>query len=257
MKTVTLKPELIHAGNLILVNAAYPYRTDLPWQELAPVHPRTPEIMLNDQVVYVLSSLMEKINGWEAITPVSGWRSMEEQTKIYEDSLLENGPAFTEQYVALPGHSEHQTGLAIDLAITQDTIDFICPDFPYNGICQTFRQQSLAYGFIERYPKNKEGITGISHEPWHFRYVGAPHAEIMCRNSLVLEEYITFLKDYPYRGTGYLHRFGETTYRVSYIQAFDNTETAIQVDERIPYSISGNNVDGFILTQWRTDHEDR
>lgn len=257
MKTIKLPHSLIHAGNLILVNAQYPYRTDLPWQELAPVHAGAPDIMLNDQVTRVLSCLMKKINGWNSITAVSGWRSMEEQVKIYEDSLRENGRRFTEQYVALPGHSEHQTGLAIDLAKTQENIDFIRPDFPYAGICQTFRQQALSYGFIERYPKEKETVTGISHEPWHFRYVGAPHAEIMSDKGMVLEEYLTFLKEYPYEKTSYQHQSGGTIICISYRKAAKDTDTLFTIDDRFPYSISGNNIDGFVLTQWRTAHENR
>ena len=85
---------------------------------------------------------------------------------------MENGEEFTNQFVARPGHSEHQTGLAIDLGLKQPDIDFLRPYFPYKGICQTFRELSTDYGFIERYPAGKEAITGIAHEPWHFRYVG-------------------------------------------------------------------------------------
>ncbi len=115
---------------------------------------------------------------------------MEEQTQIYEDSLRENGGEFTKKFVALPGCSEHQTGLAIDLGLCKEEIDFICPDFPYEGICQKFRQMAPDYGFVERYPAGKEKVTGIGHEPWHFRYVGRPHARIMTDRGLVLEEYL-------------------------------------------------------------------
>ncbi|MFQ9411875.1 MAG: D-alanyl-D-alanine carboxypeptidase family protein [Evtepia gabavorous] len=58
---------------------------------------------------------MAAIGGWKEIVPVSGWRALEEQQAIWEDSLAENGLPFTQTYVAYPGHSEHQTGLAIDL----------------------------------------------------------------------------------------------------------------------------------------------
>lgn len=117
---------------------------------------------------------MAELDGWRYITAVSGWRSQEEQREIYLQSLLENGEEFTNQFVASPGHSEHQTGLAIDLGLKQPDIDFLRPYFPYKGICQTFRELSTDYGFIERYQAGKEAITGIAHEPWHFRYVGVP-----------------------------------------------------------------------------------
>ena len=81
--------------------------------------------------------------------------------------------------MALPGCSEHQTGLAIDLGKAAGYIDFIRPAFPYDGVCGRFRRLAARYGFIERYQRGKEEVTGISAEPWHFRYVGAPHAQLM------------------------------------------------------------------------------
>lgn len=177
-------------NSLVLVNLAHAFPPDTA-PDLVPVHPDYPQLLLEREAVEALSRLMERLDGWRSIVPVSGWRSMEEQTQIYNDSLAENGLAFTQKYVALPGHSEHQTGLAIDLGLKGESIDFIRPDFPYEGICQTFRELAPAYGFIERYPAGKEAVTGIAHEPWHFRYVGIPHAENMARLGLTLEEYLS------------------------------------------------------------------
>lgn len=176
-------------NTLVLVNLRHAYPSDTP-QDLIPVREDCPQILLEREAAMALSILMEKLDGWKYIVPVSGWRSMREQTEIYTDSLAENGQAFTEKYVALPGHSEHQTGLAIDLGLRGSSIDFIRPSFPYEGICQRFRELAPAHGFIERYPKGKENITGIAHEPWHFRYVGLPHAEIISGFGLTLEEYL-------------------------------------------------------------------
>ena len=136
-----------------------------------------------------------------------------------EDSIRENGPAFTKKFVALPGHSEHETGLAIDLAKRQPGIDFICPEFPRDGSFGVFRDKLPRYGFIERYLEGKENITGIGAEPWHFRYVGFPHSAIIAERGMVLEEYIEFLKEgaslrKPYRYGGiavfYVPLCGET-----------------------------------------------
>lgn len=176
-------------NSLILVNRQHPYTMSVR-QNLTPVLPAFPRILLEREAAHALSRLMEKLGGWGNILPVSGWRSFDEQEKIYLDSLRDNGREFTRQFVALPGHSEHQTGLAIDLGLRGESVDFIRPDFPYDGICQRFRELAPAYGFIERYPAGKEGVTGIAHEPWHFRYVGAPHAESMARQGLCLEEYL-------------------------------------------------------------------
>ncbi len=147
------------------------------------------DVFLERQAACALERLMERIDGWRAIVPVSGWRSGKEQKQIWEESLRENGMEFTRTYVALPGHSEHESGLAVDLGLKKDVIDFIRPDFPYDGICGVFRELAPDYGFIERYPRGKEAVTGIGHEPWHFRYIGTPHARILTESGLVLEEY--------------------------------------------------------------------
>lgn len=176
---------------LKLVNRDYAIEKNIAEEELRPVGGT--DVLLERQAAYALEQLMERINGWRWIVPVSGWRSQREQQQIWDDSLRENGLEFTKTYVALPGHSEHQSGLAIDLGARGDTIDFIRPDFPYGGICGVFRALAPDYGFIERYPRGKEALTGIGHEPWHFRYVGTPHARIMTAHGLVLEEYAAML----------------------------------------------------------------
>ncbi len=251
MKTLSLPRDWVYEGSLILVNAQHPYHENVAEYPLVPVTMEAPGILMNSHAVRNLSALMAKFNGWEQIAAVSGWRSMREQEEIYSQSLKENGKFFTEKYVALPGCSEHQTGLAIDLALKQENIDFICPDFPYTGICQIFRESAAAYGFVERYPDYKEKITGISHEPWHFRYVGTPHAEIMEKHNLTLEEYIVFLKHYSYGKSVYVHSTKSTQAEVSYLVANRISDTRIEIDDTVPYAISGNNVDGFIITVWR------
>lgn len=160
-----LKEKSIYSGNLILVNPQYPYQT-ADTDDLIPVTEQNAEIQVSRGAATLLCELMRKINGWNKIVPVSGWRSLQEQQTIWNNSLTENGMEFTKKFVAVPGHSEHQTGLAIDLALKQENIDFICPEFPYSGICQTFRQYAAYYGFIERYPAGKETVTKIGHEPW-------------------------------------------------------------------------------------------
>lgn len=253
-KPVTEKTALaqdrIYSGSLILVNAEYRYRgksDDL----LIPVHDSAPDILLNRRAAVLLSQLMQEIDGWRHIVPVSGWRSQEEQQAIWDDTVRESGLEFTRKYVAVPGHSEHQTGLAIDLGLRQEHVDFICPEFPYSGICQTFRERAAKYGFILRYPAGKEHITGIGHEPWHFRYVGVPHAEIMAQEGLTLEEYTDFLTRFPYGGEPYRHIKDGKAIHVSYISA---ATTLVNLPENAPFALSGNNRDGYILTEWRTEN---
>ncbi len=255
MKKLVLQKEEIYSGSLILVNRTYAYkenRSGFPELSLLPGLEEEPEILLQRRAAVLLLYLMDKINGWQGIVPVSGWRSLREQEEIWDSSLKENGRKFTETYVAVPGHSEHQTGLAIDLGRKQDSVDFIRPEFPYTGICGVFRERAAEYGFIERYPEGKEAVTGIGYEPWHFRYVGVPHAGIMEREGLTLEEYIDFLRQFPYGERPYRYCREGQEFLVSYLELSE--AITIEIDDSHPYWISGNNADGFVITQERSRH---
>ena len=94
------------------------------------------------------------------------------------------------------------------------------------------------------YQADKQSVTQIGHEPWHFRYVGTPHAQIMAQKKLALEEYITFIKDHRYNTDPYDFR----EYQISFAEAAGEM-TVLELDDAHPYSISGNNCDGFIVTQ--------
>lgn len=172
---------------LQLVNAAHPCHGVLPLAELQPVCGG--DVYLWAGAAAALEALLAELGAGGRIVPVSGWRSGAEQRALWAQSLAENGPEFTRRYVARPGCSEHQTGLAIDLGLAGAGGDFIRPAFPPGGLCDRFRRRAAAYGFILRYPAGKEAVTGIAHEPWHFRYVGAPHAARMAAAGLCLEEY--------------------------------------------------------------------
>lgn len=234
----------IHSGLLVLVNAEHPIRRrERP--VLVPAAPGS-DVLLDTRAAAMLTGLISRLGAAGEIVPVSGWRSMREQREIWDGSMAENGTEFTRKYVALPGCSEHQTGLAIDLALRSDNIDFIRPDFPYDGICGRFRALAADYGFIERYQAGKEHITGIAAEPWHFRYVGRPHARLMSDNGLCLEEYVELLRSYPYPERLLETRGG--VYEADVGFACDKSELELP---DAPYQISGNNVDGYIYTLWR------
>lgn len=250
MKKIVLRVGDIYKGNLILVNASHPILSVMV-DDLVPADPRYPDVCLKRDAANVLQLIEEKISSGSAIVPVSGYRSNAEQTDIYQNSLKENGAEFTKKYVALPKCSEHQTGLAIDLALNKPDIDFICPDFPYDGICQEFRKAAFEYGFIERYPQDKAHITGICHEPWHFRYVGYPHSKIMAGYDLTLEEYIDFVRQYDISER--LVFSGKCGSAEVFFVPSAGEMTAIEFYESDVFQVSGNNVDGFIVTVWRKE----
>lgn len=243
MRTVSIPREQIFQGPLVLVNRAHPLHKK-ERSALTSVDPHHPDILLESRARQLLSACIQKAGGQREIVPVSGWRSQQEQQRIWDDSMAEHGETFTRQYVALPGCSEHQTGLAIDLGKAAGYIDFIRPSFPYDGVCGRFRRLAARYGFIERYQRGKEEVTGISAEPWHFRYVGAPHAQLMEEHGLCLEEYVPFLEVSPR-----LCRLGNgRTARVSRLPC---PSAVLELEPPAGcWQLSGDNCGGFILTVW-------
>ena len=114
----------------------------------------------------------------------SAYRSYQTQVNVYNKYYKEKGKEYTKQYVATPGESEHQTGLAIDVTNPSRCFDKTSIE------AQWLANNAYKYGFILRYPENKEDVTGYSYEPWHIRYVGKSVAEKIYRNSETLEEYL-------------------------------------------------------------------
>jgi D-alanyl-D-alanine dipeptidase/carboxypeptidase len=244
MKPVRICSDSVHSGNLMLVNAGHPFTYGI---QSPLVQVRGSNVFIDLRASVMLAKLMERAGGGQILT-VSGYRSFEEQRQIWDDSVEKNGLEFTKKYVAKPGCSEHHTGLAVDLALASDKIDFIRPDFPNDGVCGTFRQLAPRYGFVERYAEGKESITGIAHEPWHFRYVGYPHSMLMHEMGLTLEEYVDLLRLYPLSGEHLRLNNGRYAAEVFFV----NEDEHLVLPEDTPIQMSGNNVDGLILTIWRT-----
>jgi D-alanyl-D-alanine dipeptidase/carboxypeptidase len=253
MKTITINKYDIHKGSLMLVNACNPLVTSIREDQLSilAASRQFPRVLMERGAATILSHVMDSIHCGDDIIPVSGYRSVHEQELIYNDSLTENGEEFTKKYVALPNRSEHQTGLAIDLGLNRGDIDFIRPHFPNEGICKEFRKKAVKFGFIERYPSGKEAITGIAHEPWHFRYVGYPHSLIMNERGLTLEEYIEYVKSFPFDRKHLITERNGQLIEIYYIPFLISDALAFPLSEYELYQISGNNVDGFIVTIWR------
>jgi len=97
---------------------------------------------------------------------------------------------------------------------------------------------------ILRYPADKQSITGIAYEPWHFRYVGQPHATYMAKHNLTLEEYLVRLQ----QTGGYFQRVGGTYYAVTY---HDGSDQFFKVPQDAEYSSSSTNTGDFVVTSWR------
>lgn len=119
---------------------------------------------------------------------ISGYRSYARQKAIYQNNIKTKGLAHTEQYSAKPGYSEHQSGLSIDVSARSNN-NALTARFGSTKEGIWLAKNCYKYGFIIRYPKGKEAITGYSYEPWHIRYVGVELATYLTKNNLTLEEY--------------------------------------------------------------------
>lgn len=121
----------------------------------------------------------------------SGFRSYDLQASLYQRYCNEDGQAAADTYSARPGHSEHQSGLAIDL-------NSISSDFAYTAEGKWVAEHCWEYGFILRYPADKVSITGYMYEPWHIRYLGKSTAAAVYQSGQCLEEYLGIDSVYSY-----------------------------------------------------------
>jgi len=118
---------------------------------------------------------------------VSGYRSYKRQSEIFKNNLKKDGK-LANKYSARPGQSEHQTGLAID--VTCKDVDFnLVEEFEGTAAYLWLFNNAHKYGFVLRYSRGKEEITGYIFEPWHLRYVGKELAYKLYTEEITLEEY--------------------------------------------------------------------
>lgn len=122
------------------------------------------------------------------LVAVSGYRSYQRQKIIYNYNVEVNGREQADQFSARPGHSEHQTGLAMDVSSASVSFSLI-QDFGETAEGQWLAEHAHEFGFIIRYPEGKSHITGYAYEPWHLRYVGKEMAEEIYNKQLTLEEF--------------------------------------------------------------------
>lgn len=116
---------------------------------------------------------------------ISAFRSYQYQLELYNKYKEKDGEILADTYSARAGYSEHQTGLCIDV----DNTKVYYENFENTEEFKWMQKNSYKYGFILRYPKDKEDITGYKFESWHYRYVGKKIAKYIHDNNLTLEEY--------------------------------------------------------------------
>ena len=182
--------------NLILVT------NEVPLPEDFSVQLATLSDYRNEQVdERILQDLTTMLNDMEqaGLEPLvcSSYRDYNRQMQLFNeqrDLYTQQGMDAEEAYaaamesIALPGYSEHETGLAVDIvSVSHQTLD---EDFANTPEGQWLAANSAQYGFVVRYGADKQEITGMTYEPWHFRYVGQEAALAMQQQNLCLEEYL-------------------------------------------------------------------
>ncbi|WP_071394511.1 M15 family metallopeptidase [Bacillus tuaregi] len=124
---------------------------------------------------------------------VSGYRSYDRQQQVFTAEVGRVGEELAVQAVAVPGYSEHQTGLSMD--ISSESASFgLTEQFGETTEGRWLQENAHRFGFILRYPSGKESITGYQYESWHYRYVGVEAATEIFENNLTLEEYFNIVK---------------------------------------------------------------
>lgn len=159
-------------------------------EEYAPVLSEVEGMLVDERIVGPLTEFMEAARA-EGLSVYlsSAYRSYDEQTYLYNRKVEQYGSEEeAAAIVAPPGTSEHQTGLACD--ITDQYYELKNSSLEDTALFQWMSQHCQEYGFIVRYPKDKEDVTGIIYEPWHFRYVGEEAAAYIMEHGLCLEEFL-------------------------------------------------------------------
>ncbi|MDD3315850.1 MAG: M15 family metallopeptidase [Syntrophaceticus sp.] len=171
------KTDIVYNNTLCLVNNKHPIGEKLPF---ILVDYKDTGVLMDESIVESYAELSADVKKYagDNLFVMSHYRNGQEQKYLYEE---DNNTA------ALPGASEHQTGLALDVYVN----GYAGSGFLKSDAGQYVNKNSWKYGFIIRYPLFKKHITGIRFEPWHIRFVGLPHSEIIYKEGLTLEEYIS------------------------------------------------------------------
>ena len=187
---------------LILVNKAYPVPKDyLSHVELISAFDIHEQQLFLEQCTFrAFEALAAYLKETEHITVGigNGYRSLETQQQIYSNFCRKYGKEYADAIVAPVGNSEHHMGICIDLSLYFEGEGFLSNNDHFDRICPVFEKHVhphlSRFGFLLRYPRGKEGVTGYPYEPWHIRYVGPDAAQEIAQKGLTLEEWYSCLE---------------------------------------------------------------
>ena len=207
-------------GYLRLVNKENPLPSDYAPADLAGVNSYGSIAAYGDNTKLRKEAAEEMIRMYEEsgqnFVMSSGYRDYQTQSELFKEQVAKNLSAGMSQanaeaqaatIVAVPGTSEHQLGLAVDFGILGFSLG---QEFANTSSGQWLSQNSYKYGFVLRYTEAQSAITNIIFEPWHFRYIGYPHSEILYKDKIVYDTYVEILREEKLRyyeaddGTDYM-----------------------------------------------------
>ncbi|MBQ9859471.1 MAG: M15 family metallopeptidase [Clostridia bacterium] len=189
--------------NLVLVNDWNPlpatYEANTKYEQVHIYYRRYDAMQVNSQMQESLNAMMAagRAAGIKDLAVQSGYRSVSTQDRLYWAEVREHRVNYSDEIAAQksagtvvkrPGYSEHHTGLAVDVGGNGNFN--LNQDFENTEAFKWLSTHCHEYGFILRFPKDKEEITGVIYEPWHYRYVGVEAATAIMQGGLCLEEYL-------------------------------------------------------------------
>ena len=233
---LSVPPSKLNSGALVIINDEYSADGSAPSGLVS--------LLKNKSEDYSLINESIKLNQEAADALNSMMAAYREETGLTDFVIYGTNDTFTGEGSLCPEYfPESVTGNTIDLAV----IAYGSP-VPFDGKDAEawIIDNCYDYGYIVRYPQGKEMTTGHEFCPWHLRYVGKPHSALMKEMGLCLEEYVEFLKNYTY-GNALIYSFDDVKYEIYTSEAVGETASA-----RVPisgnYSISGDNIDTYIIT---------
>jgi len=180
----------LEKDNLLIVNKFYYLEEDFIPDNLVSIDSKYGRGEIKEEAYQAFLELYEEASKEDLHPYISSpYRSYNRQNQLYTNYSNKDGINKADTYSARPGYSEHQTGLAMDLGTSNNTN---INDFENSKEFEWMQKNAHKYGFILRYPKGKEYITGYMYEPWHYRYVGVEAATYIYEHNITYEEYYEY-----------------------------------------------------------------
>lgn len=252
---IEIDSSAIHSGTTILVNGSneFVFPSDVFAPTMADTknsdyYVRDRSVCLRTEVTEKLNELMTEyraVKNKKNIMVFNGYLDYETQKSYYDRAVSNYGVDKASMMQAMAGFADAHTGLSVDFRIY---VNGEVSDFKGEDESSWIVENAYRYGFIQRFPAGKEVTTGFNASMSKYRYVGIPHSVLIKNNEITLEEYIVRVKAYTYETSHWYCEFEGSTYEVYYAPASKEAKTVVYVPNDKEYTVTGNNVDGFIVT---------